>query len=324
MKIIGLDIGYSNLKLAIGEVGQTPTEFLLPSGAASEDRLPHGIRLGEEGIRVQLDSECWRIGLPHGRFDQASRSLHQNYTDSSAYKALFYGALLMAGHDHVDKIVTGLPVSIWQDATIRSQLAEQLIGVHQVVTSRRVVVDSVDVIPQPLGAYLDRLWNAVSDTQVLSEGRVLIVDPGYFSVDWVVIEQGALRQSGSGSSLDAMSLLIREAAEEIYLDRQGKVSSETLEDALRNGKGEIFLFGETISLDPYLKKASSRVADQAMDQLQESIRRETGSIDVVILAGGGAAHYKASVRDRFRKSKVMMADCPERANARGFFYFGEM
>jgi plasmid segregation protein ParM len=61
-----------------------------------------------------------------------------------------------------------------------------------------------------------------------------------------------------------------------------------------------------------------------VEQLRESLRREAGSIDVVILAGGGAPYYREAVLGAFEQSRVMMSEYPERANARGFFYFGEM
>lgn len=324
MHILGLDIGYSNLKLAYGAVGQIPKDLMIPSGAAPERSLPHGIRMAGEGIKVEVEGEPWCIGLPHGRFDQSSRSLHENYSESGAYKALFHGALRLTPTTRIDKLVTGLPVAQWQDVGFRQQLVQRLQGQHTVAPEETVDIEKVEVIPQPLGAYLDRLWQADADAKVLSEGRVLIVDPGFYSVDWIVIEAGALRKSGSGSSLDAMSVLIREAATEIDREQKGQVSLSTIEDALRRNRREIFLYGRPLILTPYLETAARRVSFQALDALHESLRREQGSIDVVILAGGGAQLYQEAVRTAFGQSRIMMSEAPTCANARGFFYFGEM
>lgn len=324
MNILGLDIGYSNLKWAVGQAGHRPHETILPSGAAPEDRLPHGIRIAEEGTTVRVGSEHWRIGLPHGRFDQWTRALHENYSESSGYRALFHGALLISGISHINRLVTGLPVTQWQNAKMRELLAAQLTGCHDISLGRRVVVESVEVIPQPLGAYLDQLWQSGDDARMLSEGRVLIVDPGFYSVDWIVIEGGALRKSGSGSSLDAMSVLIRETVQLISQEHKGQVSAEQVEDALRNQRTDIFLFGELLSLTHYLQMASKRVAHQAIELLRDALRREAGSIDVIILAGGGAPYYRESIQATFAQSRIMMSEDPVQANARGFFYFGEM
>lgn len=324
MNILGLDIGYSNLKLTYGKSGQVPSEVIVPSGAAPESCLPHGIRMTDEGMQVLIAGDPWRIGLPHGRFDEWSRALHQNYSAAPGYLALFYGALGLTGQTRFDKIVTGLPVAHWQDASLRQKLIHKLQGSHEIATGRLVDVVEVEVIPQPLGAYLERLWQSERDAIVLCEGRVLVVDPGFYSVDWIVIEGGALRKSGSGSSLDAMSVLIRKAVVLIEEQYQGQVSAEAIEDALRRGRSEIFLFGKPVPLESYLEEASEMVTHQVVEQLRESLRRETGSIDVVILAGGGAPYYRYAVMGAFGQSRVMMSKHPERANARGFFYFGEM
>lgn len=324
MKILGLDIGYSNLKCSFGPVGQIPTQTIIASGAAPEACLPQGIRLAAEGVPVLIEGEPWRIGLPHGRFEHWSRTLHQNYSDSLTYRALFHGALVLSGEPHIEKVVTGLPVTHWQDSMLRAQLALNLTGKHQVTMHQSIEVAAVEVIPQPLGAYLDLLWQSESDASVLSEGRILVIDPGFFSVDWIVIEAGALRKSGAGSSLSAMSVLIQEAAELIEKKFKGQINPDTIEDALRRGRPEIFLFGESITLRPFLNAASKKVAIQVVEQVRESIRRESGSVDVVILAGGGASFYRDAIIGAFGQSRVMMSEHPEGANARGFFYFGEM
>lgn len=322
--VLGLDIGYSNLKTAMGHVGQGPITAIQPSGAAPEDRLPHGIRIADEGHRLLVDGQPWRVGLGHGRFDFWQRSLHGNYTETSTYLALFYSALLASGEKKVDRLVTGLPVRQWMDIKVRETLESTLLGIHQVLPGKKISVGKVDVIPQPLGAYLDMYWQAGDDVGVLSEGRVLVIDPGFYSVDWVIIDGGALRHSGSGSSLDAMSVLLQETSRLIAEAHQGTVNLDRLEEALRTGKSRVFLFGRELELAPFLTQAAMIVSRQALEAIQQSIRRESGSVDLVILAGGGAPLYQASVMGEFGQSKILMATEPELANARGFYYYGEM
>jgi plasmid segregation protein ParM len=153
---------------------------------------------------------------------------------------------------------------------------------------------------------------------------VLVIDPGFYSVDWVILDGGAIRHSGSGSSLDAMSVLLQETSKLISETHEGTVNIDRLEEALRLGREQVFLFGNKIELTPYLEKAESLVACQALEAIKQSIRREAGSVDIVILAGGGAPFYKTTVLNDFGKSRVLMNPEPELANARGFYYFGEM
>jgi plasmid segregation protein ParM len=322
--VLGLDIGYSNLKTARGEIGAGPFTTMVPSGAAPEERLPHGIHVSDQGKQIYVDNEIWRVGLGHGRFDLWQRSLHGNYTETKTYRALFYAALSECAEKKVDRLVTGLPVKQWIDSKNREALTKSLIGSHLISPGKKVIVSKVDVVPQPLGAYLDMYWQQGNEADVLSEGRVLVIDPGFYSVDWVILDGGALRQSASGSSLDAMSVLLQETSRLIAESHEGTVNIDRLEEALRTRRNRVFLFGNEIDLSPYLAKASLTVGRQALEALQQSIRREVGSVDIVILAGGGAMAYQQCVREEFSRSKVLMNSNPELANARGFYYYGEM
>ena len=114
---------------------------------------------------------------------------------------------LMSGRDKVNVLVTGLPVSQWLDASKQEALAKKLTGWHRATPRHEVEVSTVWVVPQPIGGYLDLLWSGQGGP-VLEEGRVLVIDPGFFSVDWVLIEEGDIRSPSSGTSLEAMSVLL--------------------------------------------------------------------------------------------------------------------
>ena len=49
MFVLGVDIGYSNLKLAIGQSGSEPKTIILPAGAGPADRMPERIGGGGTG-----------------------------------------------------------------------------------------------------------------------------------------------------------------------------------------------------------------------------------------------------------------------------------
>lgn len=324
MHVLGLDIGYSNLKIAHGLTGRDPKTLLVPSGAAPEDKIPQGIRISDQGLSVKVGDQVWRIGLSHSSFDQWARSLHIEYTDSLSYGALYYGALAMTGAGTIDKVITGLPVSLWGDKRISDAVVSKLIGTHQIQEDRYVTVKAVEVIPQPLGAFINSYWQAGHEASVLADGRILVVDPGFYSVDWVVIEAGGLRKSGSGTSLNAMSVLLKEASRLIKEERDGVITVERLEEVLRSGKTETYLYGARLDLTSYLERSSRAIAFLALEELRESIRREVGSVDVVVLAGGGGNQFKSAIETIFPKSRLLMDARPELANAKGFYFYGEM
>ncbi len=321
MFVMGMDIGYSNLKLAMGLPDGKPDVSLHPAGAAPADRLPESLGRQENALRVIVDGESWAVGVNPGKFSQWSRSLHGDYVQTPSYRALFLASLLLSGRDNVDVLVTGLPVSQWLDVAKREALAQKLTGRHRITPKREAEVSTVRVVPQPIGGYLDLLWSGQAGT-VMEEGRVLVIDPGFFSVDWVLIEEGDIRRASSGTSLEAMSVLLDKASRLIADEHGGSVPVERIEEALRTGKGHVLLFGRTVEIQPYLNQAAERVAPVALEALRQSLRQESGSVDAVLLTGGGAALYEPVAKSLFPDCKLHVPDRPELANARGFYRYG--
>lgn len=135
--------------------------------------------------------------------------MHEDYTATDLWRALFLAALQGAGRERVDVLVTRLPAQQHRDPALRARL-EGLVGVHHPSPGRAVRIGRVVVLPQPAGAYLDLL--AAPQTALLDvfeTGRTLVIDPGYYSVDWLVIEAGVVRKSASGSSLKSVQTILR-------------------------------------------------------------------------------------------------------------------
>ncbi|QSA98124.1 ParM/StbA family protein [Methylococcus sp. EFPC2] len=321
MFVLGMDIGYSNLKLAMGESGSPPAVSLYPAGAAPVDRLPESIGKEEDALRVSVDDDLWAACVNPGKFAMWNRALHQEYAQTASYRALFHASLLLAEHDTVDCLITGLPVSHWLERSRREAIVADLAGRHRVTPKREVEVATVRVVPQPIGGYLDLLWSRPGES-VLEEGRVLIIDPGFFSVDWVLVEEGDIRKSSSGTSLEAMSVLLDHASRLMADEHGGTAPVERLEEALRARRDRVLLFGRPVDLQPYLEKAAERVAPVALEALRQSLRKESGSVDAVLLTGGGAALYEPVAQSLFPSNPIFVPDHPELANARGFYYFG--
>lgn len=126
---VGLDIGYSNLKLACqGSAASNPQDFILPAGAAPLADLPHKLGGGvdDQGVMVvDVDGVRWAAGVDQSGLD-GTRQLHHDYPSTKPYKALFQAALLMSEADQVEHLVTGLPVSLALDPDCRKALVPRL------------------------------------------------------------------------------------------------------------------------------------------------------------------------------------------------------
>ncbi len=184
MNVLGIDIGYSNLKLAFGKRGSEPKVLLRPAGAAPADRLGEMItgKKDEDFLRVVVNGTPFVAGLSPDRAELWSRELHEDYPSTESYRALFHAGLLLSELEHIDILVTGLPVSQYLNQDLRNRLQSLMAGEHQVTPRRRITVENVKVVPQPVGGFVDHVWN-LKDSSEFEDSRVLVVDPGFFSVD---------------------------------------------------------------------------------------------------------------------------------------------
>ena len=319
---LGLDIGYSNLKTAAVVDARTATvrTRLRPAGAGPLADLARGIDGREAPTVVEIDGVAWAAAVPHGAFETSERGTHADYWQTDGYLALARAGLEDARSPLVRWLITGLPVAQAKEVETRRALERRLGGVHglgQDGMPRDVRVQEVRVVPQPLGAFVDaQTW--FPDPAMLREGRVVVLDPGFFSVDWAVFEQTRFRASSSGTSHFAMSVLLEQAAELVKAEAGIVVPPERFETALRNGTASVLGEGQRLDAKPWLERAAAAVSQQVMTHLQRSFRGEDTRPDVILLAGGGAEFYRPAVEALFPRAVVAIGAEPALANVRGF------
>ena len=91
-------------------------------------------------------------------------------------------------------------------------MERRLQGTHLLANNDRVEVRAVTVLAQPVGAFLDYVARcSEEDLARAQQGRVLVIDAGFYSLDWTLIEAGRVRDSSSGTSTLAMSALLERA-----------------------------------------------------------------------------------------------------------------
>ena len=321
--LLAVDIGYSNLKALFGQVGSPPAALALPAGAGPATVMPQrlGRASGERHLLVECDGEPWVAGVEHGRLQNWARELHTDYVTTSAYRALLRAALLGSGHDTVDCLVTGLPVNQFQNPDRRENLRAALLGRHQVTAHRQVMVREVEIVAQPTGAYLDMMQDPAMVAE-FETARTLVIDTGFFSVDWVLIDGGELRSASSGSSTNGMSVLFELVDELIYRDHGARLGLDQIEAALRQGVPSLRLHGALLELAPYVAVAARRTAREVLTSLKQAMRVERREVDVVLLTGGGAGSYEEAAREAYPRARIVMPLEPVLANVRGFWVHG--
>lgn len=327
---MGIDIGYSNVKCVFGNEDGIVSKDIFPIGSMpSNDFKESFMSVGGDAIKVMevnVDGTMYSVGFEPGKVPGISRSVTENYIDSTQYKSLFYAALSHSTDNHIEKLVTGLPVSHFHSEEYRKRLADMMQGEHKIAPRRTITVESVEVIPQPGGALisvLDELEEKQQEdlAELISLGKTLVIDPGFYSLDYVTFSEGVLDHSISGSSLLASSRIMERAAELISKALAAPVGKElrreAVEKAIRADNKKIPYIGNMVEVKPYVDKASDYIGESALKEISGRLRDT--NIDVVILAGGGSKLFLESVKKEFKGQKLVVAEDPVIAIAEGYF-----
>jgi len=322
--VFGLDVGYSNLKAVVGSPGERPQVFCRPAGAAPREHLGERFdgRSPADAVEVDIDGSVWVAGIEPMRLENWQRPLHEGYIDTATYRALVLAALGLAKQPVIDCLVTGLPVGQTYEGKRREQLQRALVGRHP-TQDGSVEIGEVKVIPQPVGAFVDALFTADSSAvERMEAGTVLVLDAGYYSIDWALIVAGELRRGSSGTSLEAMSVLLERAAKALAGTYGGRPQPLALEAAIRAGRARVLHNGQSVALGPIIEKAAGAIAQAALESLRQALRRETINVDLILVTGGGGELYGHLAAAVFPNARLVVSENPVTANAQGFFFYG--
>lgn len=328
-----IDVGYGNTKYVVfHERGEQVQCSLFPSTApqagASTD-LSGGVFQKRNTVTVEVNGVSYEVGRDARLAQDASygRVLDSKYSLSDVYLALVRGAISYMGVSHIDVLVLGLPVNTFD--TYQETLAERMTGVHRVPSptssdpSKTVEVEvrAVRVIPQPIGGFFDYAIRNNLYGRMKNQMNLLI-DPGFYTLDWVVAHGVKMANARSGAHSGGMSAVLATMAEAIGRELGTQLNDYSLlDDAIRTGTSPRF-FGKPFDIDRHIKIGKEK-ARQFVSVLANRVGNNGVDIDNIILAGGGAEFFKDLIQEKFPHHELVITDDPVFANVRGFQLAGE-
>lgn len=325
--IVSIDIGYSNVKIATGTVhNNDPTVEVYPAYATTreEDEIQLVKRDRASEAVVYPEGNMWRVftDMPD------SRELHNRYHTTEMYLALYYGGLLKATkgtNGVIDLLVTGLPVDIANHEQQRAELTARLTGTFKITPDNTVTVKRVIVLAQGVGVINDILnQDGMISDEELGHSNILVVDPGFYSMDYVAFSRGDRLPNSSGTSLNATSVIIEHIVAILNEENPHEAKDdmqEIIEVALRNGQTRFFNGFRYVELEPFIQRVVSQVASEVVKELRKRTRA-VGPIHIIAAAGGGTRFYEKAIRDAFPQAKVLVSPNPVASNAIGFWHYG--
>lgn len=277
-------------------------------------------------VPVVVDSDTFMVG-PDAYLSAGNSIGDMNYIARKEYRAFLKGAMhymfCKTGVYHtIDLLAVGLPVGNF--ASQKTELMDICRGVHEIPTplalakglgpTVKVRVDKVIVVPQPIGAL--SVFSAKCTRANKGMGSVLIIDPGFKTLDWVFSHGMNVDMARSGSFVGGVSSLLREISGLVGKKLGvGYVDLIEVEKALDSGR--IFAGSRSHDFTPFagiVKEASAKVVDKFFSALD--MDRE---FNAIVLTGGGAKYYRDAIAEKFPGHIIQCEEDSVMDNVRGFY-----
>lgn len=304
-------------------------------------------------VMVSYDGRSYEVGkdIVHAVVGtDFGRDMTDAYYESPVYHALMRGALAYMEETHIDTLVLGLPMTHFENKSSVSALQQRYTGNIDLGHGRSISIGRAIVHPQPFGGYislghnlegLNRTFSEYPECGVqplktiddLSSLNILIVDPGEYTLDWLLMTPGGQAQRVSSAAGDAgRHRILREVFALVAekLGRKPGASFLTDIDVALREKKSLKIGGRSFALDgPEFTTAIARAVEDPVRQLFESLRGADDRIDLIAVMGGSPVEIAEAIR---RARPYLPVYCPSDAtgqaaplfaNLRGFQEWSE-
>jgi|LGOV01.1.fsa_nt_gb hypothetical protein len=171
-------------------------------------------------------------------------------------------------------------------------------------------IKKATIHPQSIGAYAD----LISKKEITNTEKVVIIDVGYRTIDYVVIESGNIIEEMTGTFPESGTNYIYEDISNFIESKTSKkLSVEKIETYIEENKKY-----KGVSLRDIEKKVVTKHLNQIVSELNRKWGDNKNDIEKLILVGGGAK----LMQDEFSKhfENVLKVKETQMRNAQGYLY----
>lgn len=302
MDVVGVDIGFGFTKATDGR------EFVLFKsvlGEATDIRFRLPIVKSEAGpcMHVEMDGRAYFVGdFAEQHSDTREFTLDQERLLTEFSKVLTMTAISNLFDSYADvNVVTGLPVGFYKEYNQR--LMKMLKGIHEITfqnsdgtsESKRVNINNLRIIPQPLGSILNLLMNEYGKitNRELAKQKIGIIDIGFRTTDCCIFQGLQYVQRGSSTSetgiSESLSVITKKLREESNVDIELYRLYKAIETGLIKIRGKEY----------NISKLRDKVFEHSASIIATDIARlwaDDWDIDLIIISGGGAMELTKYLR----------------------------
>ncbi len=324
---IAVDIGFGFIK-GVNEKGE---KVCFPSVVG---RKKHNVLSGLVGVQ-----DDYLVTISNGKVENSyfvgdvaiTNKFERNWNNDKTFDLdllkVFCGTCinLLNGEEKNIDLAVGLPISIFHSQ--KQALKDMLSGLKLTVKVNdgeyeTFTIKSVYVFVQGAGAYYATIFDTNGEVvnYDLANSSCAIIDIGYRTVDYLVLEKGKkginVLDNLTGSLEDeGMNVAIQSIAQALF-DTCGVVDLIEIEKALLWSNGKLEWGQNTIDLRQYQADAYMALAEKIKNKINIQWNKTAVTIPIIYLTGGGAIELEKYMHRYFKQLKLQ--DNGQYANAIGY------
>jgi plasmid segregation protein ParM len=319
---LAIDAGFGMMKFSRKTQGNGVVFDCFPSAAIEVTKTADGGALSSIGadrdvVDVRYDGRDYRVGrdIRHEMIgNDFGKDMTDTYYDSAVYHALMRGALSYMDEPVINTLCLGLPMNHYMAPGRHDKLKKAYEGVIEINQAKSIVIENVVIQPQPFGAYAG-LGTKVKELNVilkesgldliknpadLKEMTVLVVDPGEYTLDWLLMTGTGPIMKVSNAIGDAGRHRVIREIHKLIAEKMGRpVGSSFFSDidlCLRNEK-PLRIAGQMFDLQSdEFQSLIMKTIDDPIRQLFEGLRGGDDRIDMAVVMGGSPGDVAKAIK----------------------------
>jgi len=337
--LVGNDLGYGQVKTVSGSmrsrflsaVGTPVSDFGRVAAVTTEKELLESLALTYDGKKYYVGHNAI-VNTRNGRL-----TLRQNKAESEDNKIKFIMALALFTTEDQEyaefDVITGLPVLEYKNQ--KDQLYNMIFNYGRPfeftmhygpkAVKKTIKIKNIKIISQGEGAFYDFVLDGegklVKERAALVGGTVMVVDVGYRTTDIVTMENGRYIEPLSNQINNGINQVHQEILRLIMERLNIKKELKDMDEIVRSGK--LFHNMKEYNVSKIIEDAARPFAEDIVDNLYTVTNDQLGSMQRVLLGGGGGQIILPYVRTLLDGIiEVSLLEDSEFCNASGYYKYG--
>lgn len=304
--VVGIDIGYGFTKVYADKVSN-----IFPSMVS---RMQARGAFGSQENYMMVNGQKYIVGDDITTF--GNHSVSTEFVGTPEYVALL-GQALTTVKNPCNILVLGLPPGLYDETRIAA--LERTISMASISSTSGPVKmpKTIKFVPQGVGIYFDYI-NSINQKNKLSQGNIIVIDIGYFTMDFVLISKHRYIAGAARSYPLGISKLLNEI--KIHFTKVHGVfmnNDDNILKIIRDGEithvGKTYKLNVTAQMEEYINNKVLKAVGEYAAELRESANN---SVDQIIIGGGGV-----NCIGQFA-GNALIVESPQMSNARGYYQYG--